>query len=146
MAIAELQKILIVGHKSEQSGLLDRLQAEGFVHICPAEQSGLQEEFGEVKQASARTNEAELLRGRLVECIRFLQPHVEKPASLRERLTPRAALGAGQIEKTVEQSNADELLESAQDLRKSLTQIDAHVDQLQKRLCAIEPWRNWMHR
>ena len=140
MAIADLQKILIVGHKSEQSGLLDRLQAEGFVHICPAEQSGLQEEFGEVKQASARTNEAELLRGRLVECIRFLQPHVEKPASLRERLTPRAALGAGQIEKTVEQSNADELLESAQDLRKSLTQIDAHVDQLQKRLCAIEPW------
>ena len=140
MAIADLQKILIVGHKSEQSALLDRLQSEGFVHICPAEQSGLQQEFSESERTQAAQNQAELLRSRLAECIRFLQPHVQKPVSLRERLTPRSGLAIDQIEKTVQQSNADELLQTGQNLRKHLSQIDAQVDKLQQRLCMIQPW------
>ena len=141
MAIADLQKILIVGHKSQQSALLDRLQSEGFVHICPAEQSVIQEEFGgEPQTTGAGQNQAELLRSRLAECIRFLQPHVQRPASLRERLTPRSGLAIEQIETTVQQSNADELLRVAQELRKKLVQIDTQIDQLQQRLCTIQPW------
>jgi len=140
MAIAHLQKILIVGHKSQQSALLDRLQSEGFVHICPAEQSVMQEEFDQGQTTGAGQNQAELLRTRLAECIRFLGPHVQRPTSLRERLTPRSGLAMEQIEKTVQQSNADELLRVGQDLRKKLTQIDTQIDQLQQRLCTIQPW------
>ena len=140
MAIADLQKILIVGHKSEQSALLDRLQSEGFVHICPAEQSAMQEQFGQAQTTGSGQNQADLLRSRLADCISFLQPHVQQPASLRERLTPRSGLAVEQIEKTVRQSNADELLRVGQDLRKKLTQIDAQIDQLQQRLCTILPW------
>ncbi|NIA06683.1 MAG: hypothetical protein GWP14_03445 [Actinobacteria bacterium] len=140
MAIADLQKILIVGHKSQQSALLDRLQSEGFVHICTAEQSVMQEQFSEPQTTGAGQNQAELLRSRLSECISFLQPHVQRPASLRERLTPRSGLALEQVEKTIQQSNADELLRVGQDLRKKLTQIDAQIDQLQKRLCTIQPW------
>ena len=140
MAIATLQKILIVGHKSQQSALLDRLQNEGFVHICPAEQSPLQQEFAELEQTQVPQSQAELLRSRLAECIRFLQPHVQRPASLRERLTPRSSVAIQQVKETVRRSDAEELLQNAQDLRKRLTQIDSQIDQLQQRLSTILPW------
>ena len=140
MAIATLQKILIVGHKSQQSALLDRLQSEGFVHICPAEQSPLQQEFAQLEQAQVPQSQAELHRSRLAECIRFLQPHVQRPKSLRERLTPRSSVAVEQVEETLRQSNAEELLRNAQDLRKRLTQIDSQIDQLQQRLSTILPW------
>ncbi len=141
MAIAALQKILIVAHKSEQSVLLDRLQSEGFVHICPAEQSGLRQDFAELPGPQATGRSSELLRSRLAECINFLQPHAPRPATLRERLAPRRALPVEKYEQTVRQSNADELLGDAQQLRERLGKIDAQADKLAQRLGVLEPWQ-----
>ena len=141
MGIACLQKILIVGHKSEQSALLDRLQSEGFVHICPAEGSALKGEFGENDQGPGAQSQAEIVRGRLADSISFLQPHVKKPSSFRERLSGRAALGQDQYERTVRQGNAEELLNKAQQLRERLGRIDGQIDKLQQRILALEPWQ-----
>ena len=141
MPIAALQKILIVAHKSQQSVLLDRLQSEGFVHICPAEQSPLRQDFAELPLPQAPQSRSELLRCRLAECIGFLQPHAPRPASLRERLTPRPALPAEKYEQTVRQSNTDELLGDAQQLRDRLAKIDARSDKLSQRLLVLEPWQ-----
>ncbi len=142
MPIAALQKILIVAHKSQQSVLLDRLQSEGFVHICPAEQSPLQQDFAELPQRQAAQRDSELQRSRLAECIGFLQPHAPRPASLRERLAPRPALPAEDYEQTVRQSNADELLHDAQKLRERLAKIDARGDKLAQQLLVLEPWQS----
>ncbi len=141
MPIAALQKILIVAHKSQQSVLLDRLQSEGFVHVCPAEQSPLQQDFADLPQVQVAQSRSELLRSRLVECINFLQPHAPRPASLRERLAPRPVLPAEKYEQTVRQSNADELLRDAQQLRERLAKIDTQADKLAQRLGVLEPWQ-----
>ena len=142
MAIAALQKILIVAHKSQQALLLDSLQSQGFLHICPAQQSALEQDFAEFTQPQASQSRAELLRSRLAECINFLQPHAPKPASLRERLTPRAPLPAEQYEKTVRQSDTDQLLRDAQQLRDRLAKLDASAEKLAQRLLILEPWQD----
>lgn len=140
MAIAALQKILIVGHKSEQASLLDKLQVAGFVHICPAEKSPLQQEFAEFDQQRRADKQAELLRSRLADCVRFLEPYAPRPKSLRERLSPKPALAAGQYEKTIEQTDAEGLLAAAQELRKRLTDVDGRNENLRQRLESAEPW------
>ena len=141
MAIAALQKILIVGHKSEQTSLLDRLQRDGFVHICPAEGSDLEQEFAEFQEQRRVENRAELLRSRLADSIHFLEPHARRPKSLKERLTPRPILGIAEYEKAVEQSDAEQLLETAQELRKRLIEIDGRSEKLSQRLLTMEPWK-----
>ncbi len=141
MAIAALQKILIVAHKSQQSVLLDRLQSEGFVHICPAEQSPLRKDFAELPRTQAAGRNSELLRSRLAESINFLQPHAPRPTTLREKLTPRAALPIAKYEQTVRQSNTDELLDDAQQLRERMSKIDARSEKLSQRFLVLDPWQ-----
>lgn len=140
MGISALEKILIVAHKSEQAVLLDRLQNEGFVHICPAGQSGMREDFAQLTGPGATDRNSELLRSRLADCITFLQPHAPKAVGLREKLTPRAALPVEKYEQTVRQSNAEELLSEAQELRERLAKIDAKSDKLSGRFLILDPW------
>lgn len=78
MAIASMQKVMIVAHRSQASELLDALQEAGIVQILDAERAMVSKEWPELMVEVKRHREQEELIDRLAKAIDFVKPYAPK--------------------------------------------------------------------
>lgn len=142
MAIASMQKVMIVAHRSQASELLATLQDAGIVQLLDAERAMVTKEWPELMVEIKRHREQEDLIERLRKAIDFLRPYGPKdPTSL---FVPLIEVDNHQYKTTVSKSDSLALLEETEALagRMDKLRIEAETQQgLVDRLLVWQPLR-----
>ena len=141
MAIAQMEKLIIVSHRTQASELLEALQREGICHILNAEEAMVSKDFPELGTAAERPKDVEELLNRIAKSIAFLKTYAEPARSLTGVLSPRAVIDEQRYDEVIRQSR--ELLmivEQCEQIEATIEKAKAESENLRGTLEMLEPW------
>ncbi|MFZ9012112.1 MAG: hypothetical protein ACO20W_09505, partial [Anaerohalosphaeraceae bacterium] len=78
MAVAPMQKIMIVAHRSQTVELLQSLQKTGIVQLLDAERAMVTKDWPELMVESKRHRSLEEIIDRLGDALEFIKPYAKK--------------------------------------------------------------------
>ena len=141
MAIAQMEKVIIVTHRSQASDLLEALQHEGICHILNAEEAIVGKDFPELVAAAERPKEIEDSLNRIAKSIAFLKTYAEPKKSPTGFLSARAVIDEQRYDHVVTRSR--ELLmvvEQCEQIEAAIEKAKAECENLQTTLDMLQPW------
>jgi vacuolar-type H+-ATPase subunit I/STV1 len=96
MAIAHMEKVIIVTHRSQASELLEALQQEGICHILNAEEAMVSKDSPDLAATAERPRDVENLLNRLTRSIEFLKAYAKPQKGLASMLASKICSTASQ--------------------------------------------------
>lgn len=141
MAIAPMEKILIVAHRSQAAELLEALQEAGLVHFLDAAQAMVSKEWPELQTEFRRPKDLEELVGRLEKAIAFLEAHAQEPSGTSV-FSPRVEVDASAFSAILSGREAMDLLDRTEQTQKQLEGLQTELEQTTEELHRLLPWRN----
>ncbi|HOQ05817.1 MAG TPA: V-type ATP synthase subunit I [Anaerohalosphaeraceae bacterium] len=141
MAIAPMEKILIIAHRSQAAQLLEALQEAGLVHLLDAAQAMVSKEWPELQTEFRRPKDLEELVSRLEKAIAFLEAHAQEPSG-RSLFSPRVEIDASAFSAILSGQEAMDLLDRTEQTQKRLEGLQAELEQTTEQLQRLLPWRN----
>ncbi len=141
MAIAQMEKLIIVSHRTQASELLEALQREGICHILNAEEAMVSKDFPELGTTAERPKDVEELLNRIAKSIAFLKTYAESAKSLTSVLSPRAVINEQRYDEVIRQGR--ELLmivEQCEQIEATIEKAKAESENLRGTLEMLEPW------
>ncbi len=139
MAIAPMQKVMIMAHRSQVEPLLEALQQAGTVQVLDAERAMVTKEWPELQSDFKRPRDLEEKVERLGRAIAFLKVYAEKKGG--SVFSPRIEVASGQFRKTIESAETMALLESAEKCQKHLEKYHADIDGITAEIAKLMPWK-----
>jgi V/A-type H+/Na+-transporting ATPase subunit I len=139
MAIAEVQKILIISHQSQSQALLSAIQKAGIVHMLDDESSAVLKAYEELKTKASRDRESEDTSQKLEKAIAFLKEH-RKGEQLASLLAPRVVVDDYKFNETVGSDQPQTLLKKVVELSNEIGKLAGERDNLNLRLESLRPW------
>lgn len=140
MAIAPMEKILIVAHRSQAAELLEALQEAGLVHLLDAAQAMVSKEWPELQTECRRPKDLEELVGRLEKAIAFLESHAKEPSGSR-MFSPHVEIDAATFSTILSGREAMDLLDQTEQTQKQMERLGAELEQTSEQLQRLLPWR-----
>jgi V/A-type H+-transporting ATPase subunit I len=140
MAIARMEKVLIVSHRSEASELLDRLQTEGIIEILNAEQAMVTKDWPELSVEVKGPKDTEELAGRLGKSIEFLKQHSPVQKGLLDALSPRAVVEHKRYSEVVSAEDSLRLLRQSEECAARIEALETEYENCVGHLQMLEPW------
>ena len=138
MAIASMQKVMIVVHRSQVTDLLQALQDAGIVQILDAERALVTKEWPELHCEFKRPRDVEEKVERLRRAISFLQPYAEKsPGGL---FSPRIEVADGEYAKVARETDALEMLKAVEQTQSNIEIYLQDIDGLTAEIERLSPW------
>lgn len=141
MAIAPMEKILIVAHRSQAAALLEALQEAELVHLLDAAQAMVSKEWPELQTEFRRPKDLEELLGRLEKAIAFLEAHAQDPSGT-SLFSPRVEIDAATFSRILSGREAMDLLDQTEKTQKQLEGLGAELEETTEQLQRLLPWRN----
>ncbi len=145
MAIAPMEKILIVAHRSQAVELLEALQEAGLVHLLDAAQAMVSKEWPELQTEFRRPKDLEELVGRLEKAIAFLEAHATEPSGV-SLFSPRIEIDASAFSAILSGREAMDLLDQTERTQKQMEILGTNLEQTTEQLHRLLPWQNLMCR
>ena len=139
MAIAQMQKVMIVSHRSEVAKLLDALQASGICQVLNAEQAIVSKEFPELHVESQKPRDTEELVSRLGKALTFLKEFAKSKTSL---LAPKMVIDRSQYEKIVADKSFIDILENTEKVKDAIESLKNEIENHSGKLETLAPWEN----
>jgi V/A-type H+-transporting ATPase subunit I len=140
MAIAQMEKIIIVSHRSQASELLEALQHEGICHILNADEAILSRDFPELGAAAERPKDIEGLLNRLEKSIAFLKSYAQSQKGLASALSPRTVVDVQSYQKVVSDRQIVKTIDKSEQLEASMEKTKSEIENLQGTLEMLGPW------
>jgi V/A-type H+-transporting ATPase subunit I len=140
MAIAQMEKIVIVSHRSQASELLEALQHEGICHILNAEEAILSRDFPELGAAAERPKDIEGLLNRLEKSIAFLKNYARANKGLASALSPRTVVDVQSYQKVVSDREILKTIDKSEQIEASIEKTKSEIENLQSTLEMLDPW------
>ncbi len=140
MAIAQMEKIIIVSHRSQASELLEAMQHEGICHILNAEEAILSRDFPELGAAAERPRDIEGLLSRLEKSIAFLKNYARANKGLAGVLSPRTVVDVQSYQKVVSDREILKTIDKSEQLEASIEKTKSEIENLQATLEMLGPW------
>ncbi len=140
MAIAPMEKILIVAHRSQAAELLEALQEAGLVHLLDAAQAMVSKEWPELQTEFRRPRELEELLGRLERAVEFLESFAPEP-SKGGLFSSRLPVESSQYLSIISGQEAMALLKETERLADRLEELRSEQEQTSEQLHRLLPWR-----
>ncbi len=141
MAIAKMQKIMIVSHRSEAMELLESLQQAGIVHLLDAERAMVTKEFPELETEFQRPRDIEDIAGRLEKAVAFLDGFDDRKKGLGEILAPRKIVTQQTYAKITSGRQTIELLDRVEFVQKQLDSLTGQRNGLLENIRMFLPWQ-----
>jgi V/A-type H+-transporting ATPase subunit I len=141
MAIAQMEKIIIVTHRSQASELLEALQHEGICHILNAEEAMVSRDFPELAADTERPKDIEDSLNRIAKSIAFLKIYAEPKKSPTGFLSSRAVIDEQRYEQVVTRSrDLLTIVEQCEQIEATIEKTKAECENLQGTLDILRPW------
>jgi len=141
MAIAQMEKVIIVTHRSQASELLEALQSEGICHILNADEAMVSRDFPDLAAAAERPKDVEDLLNRIAKSIAFLKIYADSKKSPTGFLSSRAVIDEQKYDQVV--SRHRELItvvEQCEQIEATIEKAKAECENLQGTLDMLQPW------
>jgi vacuolar-type H+-ATPase subunit I/STV1 len=140
MAIAQMEKVIIVTHRSQASELLDALQHEGICHILNAEEAIVSRDAPELITEAQRPRDLENLLNRLTKGIEFLKGFSTPRKGLASVLAPRTVIDAQSYNSVVSDEKLLKIIDQAEQTRLAIDQLNSEYENLNATLNMLTPW------
>lgn len=140
MAIAQMEKVIIVTHRSQASELLEALQHEGICHILNAEEAIISKDAPELITESERPRDIENLLNRLTRSIEFLKAFAAPRKGLASMLAPRTVIDAKSYNSVVTDTKLLNIIDQAEKIQTSIDQLNSECENLTTTLDMLTPW------
>jgi V/A-type H+-transporting ATPase subunit I len=138
MAIASMQKVMIVVHRSQVSDLLETLQNAGMVQILNAERAMVTKEWPELEIEPRRHRELEESIDRLGKAIAFLKPYLGK--SQTSLFAPRLEVDDATYTNVISTETSNQLLEKVEAVMAQKDKLASEADNSHALLEKLLPW------
>lgn len=139
MAIAPMQKVMIVAHRSQAVELLQTLQEAGIVQILDAERARVTKAWPELMVESRRHRSLEETIDRLSDAIDFLKPYSEKDST--SLFAPYIQVDPSQYEEVVTRQDTMTCLGEIEQVRSEMGKLATEAENLHNLLAKLAPWR-----
>lgn len=139
MAIARMEKIMIVVHRSQAEELLETLQEAGLVQFLEAERAMVSKEWPELQIEFRRPRDLEEMVGRLEKAVSFLESHAKGPAQT-SLFSPRIEIDGPTYSNVLRGREAMDLLSRTEQTQKRLDTLGAELEQVTELLDRLLPW------
>jgi V/A-type H+-transporting ATPase subunit I len=140
MAIAQMEKVIIVTHRSQASELLEALQREGICHILNAEEAMVSKDAPELITEAERPKDIENILSRLTKCIEFLKAYAAPQKGLASILAPRAVIDAQSYNSIVTDEKLLNVIDQADQTQTAIDQLNIECENLSTTLNMLTPW------
>ncbi|MCI0499164.1 MAG: V-type ATP synthase subunit I [Planctomycetales bacterium] len=140
MAIASMQKAMIVAHRSQAVELLARLQDAGIVQVLDAERAMVSKEWPELVVEAKRPRDLEDTIDRLGRAIDFLKPYAGREQT--SLFAPRIEVGAADYGQITSQRDSLTVMEQAEQVRSGLEKLASEAQGLQSQIDKLLPWKD----
>ncbi|MBL7215412.1 MAG: V-type ATP synthase subunit I [Phycisphaerae bacterium] len=138
MAIASMQKVMIVAHRSQVSELLQTLQDAGIVQILDAERAMVTIEWPELEVEPHRHRDLEDSIDRLDKAIAFLKPYAPKDQT--SLFAPLVQVDNDTYTNVISTDDSNTLLGEAESVRGQMEKLSAEADSNAALLEKLLPW------
>ncbi|MHC5119150.1 MAG: V-type ATP synthase subunit I [Planctomycetota bacterium] len=139
MAIASMQKVMIVAHRSQAVTLLQALQEAGIVQILDAERAMVTKEWPELMVESKRHRSLEETIDRLSNAIDFLKPYSGKdPTSL---FAPYIQVDAAKYDDVVTRQDTMTYLGEIEQVKSEIEKLTSEAENHNALLAKLSPWK-----
>ena len=139
MAIASMQKVMIVAHRSQATELLQALQDAGIVQILDAERAMVTKEWPELMVESKRHRSIEETIDRLGEAIDFLKPYAEKDQT--SLFAPLVQVDATNMTTVVSEQDTMTCLGEIEQVSSQMEKLAAEAENQNTLLAKLTPWK-----
>ncbi|MHC4543309.1 MAG: V-type ATP synthase subunit I [Planctomycetota bacterium] len=140
MAIAQMEKVIIVTHRSQASELLEALQHEGICHILNAEEAMVSKDSPDLAATVERPRDIENLLNRLTKSIEFLKLYAKPQKGLASVLAPRAVIDAQSYNSVVSDRQLINVIDRAEQTQAAIEQLNSECENLTATLNMLAPW------
>jgi V/A-type H+-transporting ATPase subunit I len=140
MAIAQMQKVIIVTHRSQASELLDALQHEGICHILNAEEAMVSKDTPELITQAERPRDIENILNRLTRSIEFLKLYAPPQKGLASVLAPRTVINAQSYNKVVSDKKLLKIIDQAEQTQTAIDRLNSECENISNTLDMLTPW------
>jgi V/A-type H+-transporting ATPase subunit I len=139
MAIASMQKVMIVAHRSQAAELLQVLQEAGIVQVLDAERAMVTKEWPELVVEIQRHRSLEETIDRLSTAISFLKPYSDKdPTSL---FAPYIQVDAAKYDDVVTRQDTMTYLGEIEQVKSEIEKLAAEAENRNALLAKLMPWQ-----
>ncbi len=140
MAIAQMEKIIIVTHRSQASELLEALQHEGICHILNAEEAIVSRDSPDLAATAERPRDIENLLNRLTKSIEFLKAYAASQKGLASMLAPRAVIDVQSYDSVVSDRRLINVIDQAEQTQAAIEKLNSECENLTATLNMLAPW------
>jgi V/A-type H+-transporting ATPase subunit I len=140
MAIASMQKVMIVAHRSQATELLGVLQDAGLVQILDAERAMVTKEWPELIVESKRHRSIAETTDRLSKAIDFLKPYSEKDAT--SLFAPFVQVDEARYSEIVSQKDSLSYLGQVEEVATQFEKLTTEAENLNTQLAKLTPWQS----
>jgi V/A-type H+-transporting ATPase subunit I len=139
MALAAMQKVMIVAHRSQATELLGVLQDAGLVQILDAERAMVTKEWPELVVESKRHRSIAETTDRLSKAIDFLKPYSEKDAT--SLFAPFVQVDEVTYSNIVSQKDSLSYLGQVEEVATQLEKLAMESENLTTQQIKLAPWQ-----
>jgi V/A-type H+/Na+-transporting ATPase subunit I len=138
MAIASMQKVMIVAHRSQATDLLEALQDAGVVQVLDAERAMVTKEWPELEIEPHRHRDLEESISRLNRAVAFLKPYAGKGQT--SLLAPRVEIDRELYTNVISTEAGHQLLEQVESVSAQMDTLASEADHKTSLLEKLLPW------
>ena len=139
MALASMQKVMIVAHRGQATELLGALQDAGLVQILDAERAMVTKEWPELIVESKRHRSIAETTDRLSKAIDFLKPYSEKDAT--SLFAPFVQVDEATYSHIVSQKDSLSYLGQVEEVAIQLEKLATESENLNTQRIKLTPWQ-----
>jgi V/A-type H+-transporting ATPase subunit I len=140
MAIAKMEKVLIISHRSQASELLEALQREGICQILNAQEATVSKSFPELAGLVQKPKDIERMLTRLEKSISFLKNYDDAPKGLAAALAPRTVIDEHSYNEVISNREIFDVIERCEKVEESMEKTKGEIQNLQNILETLGPW------
>ena len=140
MAIAQMEKVIIVTHRSQASDLLEALQHEGICHILNAEEAIVSRDAPELAATAERPRDIENLLNRLTRSIEFLKTYAKPRKGLASVLAPRTVIDSQSYDSVVSDRQIINVIDQTEQTHAAIEQLNSECENLTATINMLAPW------
>ncbi len=140
MALASMQKVMIVAHRSQATELLGSLQDAGLVQILDAERARVTKEWPELVVESKRHRSVAETTDRLGKAIDFLKPYSEKDST--SLFAPFIPVDEATYDAVISQQDTMSCLGEIEQISGDLEKLASDAESQNALLAKLNPWKS----
>jgi len=140
MAIAQMEKVIIVTHRSQASELLEALQYEGICHILNADEAIVTQDAPELITEAERPRDLQNLLNRLTKGIEFLKGFSTPQKGFASLLAPRTVIDAKSYNSVITNEKLLKIIDQAEQTQIAIDQLNSECENLSTTLDTLAPW------